>query len=83
MEDKMKTIRYYDGANMYPNATLVWQGPGYYAAIVQGDATSIMKIEGADYEGPWPQATGGFGTISYAETPEQAAGFYAGHEVTQ
>ena len=77
-------LTYHDPTNVYPYADLLWEGPGYYAGIGLLDTFSIYRIAGPDHEGPWPHfATRGFGTISYAATPAEAAGAYAGYEVPE
>ena len=74
-------MKYHDPNNFYPHGVLNWDGPGYYAGVGQGDTFTMQKIESADYEGEWPKAGEGFGTVIYAETPEEAAGSYARHRV--
>lgn len=72
---------YYDPDNTHQNATLDWQGPGYYAANYSQNHAQIQQIAPAVHEGSWPKAPQGFGTVTYAGTPDEAAGNYTGHEV--
>jgi hypothetical protein len=76
-------IHYRDDENLYPSATLNWEGPGYYAAICANGHCTIDNVDHLidEDESPYPRTNGtGYGTPVLADTPAQAAGNYAGHD---
>ena len=76
----MNTRKYFHKKNAVPYAVIHWEGPGYYAGATNGDEVDIRNVDHLidEEKSPYPITRGtGYGTPSWAEEMEDAAGVYA------